>query len=173
MEKALIHMYCGDGKGKTTAAVGAAVRCAGAGGKVLFMQFMKNGCSGERIILSEIKNITLMPCYDEMKFVWNMTDNEKAAAGEYYGRAFKEICMIADDYDMIVLDEITSVVKYGFVEQDKLCEFLMSKHGNAEIIMTGREPSAELIDISDYVSEIKKRKHPYDKGISARKFIEF
>lgn len=174
MKNGLIHIYCGDGKGKTTAAVGLSVRCAGGGGKVLFFQFMKGNSSGERESLKQLKNIDLIDGYENLKFVWNMTDSEKAKTAEYYTDKFKEIVKKACDenYDLIIMDEIISAVNCEFVPLDTLTDFLRNKPQSLEVVITGRDPHKELIDIADYVSEIKKIKHPFDKGIKARKLIE-
>ncbi len=172
MEIGLIHIYCGDGKGKTTSAVGAAVRCAGGGGSVLFYQFMKGDTSGERRVLSQTRGITLADTYSRSKFVWNMSDDEKETARDFYTAELEKIIKSAAKYDMIVLDEIMSAVKYGFVKEQRLLEFLHTKPSTAEIIMTGRDPSDELIAAADYVSEIRKIKHPFDRGIKARRMIE-
>lgn len=174
MKNGLIHIYCGDGKGKTTAAVGLSVRCAGGGGKVLFFQFMKGNTSGERNVLAQLENVDLIDGYEQLKFVWNMTDEEKNHAAEYYEKKFDEITKKAcgEAYDMLVMDEIISAVNCRFLPLPVLCDFLKNKPSGLEVILTGREPSEELVKIADYVSEIKKVKHPFDKGIKARNLVE-
>ena len=173
MDNGLIHIYCGDGKGKTTAALGLALRCAGAGGRVLFFQFLKGNSSSERHTLRDIKNIDVIGGIDNMKFVWNMTADEKTAAAEEYRRIFGDIKSCAADYDMIVLDEIIPALKYDFIRERELIAFLKSKPEQTEIVLTGRAPSAELTELADYVTEMKKIKHPFDNGISARQGIEY
>lgn len=170
----LIHIYCGDGKGKTTAAVGLAVRCAGGGGRVLFYQFLKGNDSGEREILSEIKNVELMKGHENSKFVWNMTKSEKEESRAYYRSKFEEITgkVKSEKYNMLIMDELIPALKYEFVDMEILMDFLKNKPQNLEVVMTGREPAAELVKIADYVSEVKKIKHPFDKGIAGRKMIE-
>lgn len=173
--KGLVHIYCGDGKGKTTAAVGLAVRCAGGGGKVLFFQFMKGNNSGERVAMNQIAGIELVSGAEKMKFVWDMSDEEKQKLAKYYNLKLEELEIKAYNgrYDMLVLDEIMSAISCGFVDLEKICTFIENKPEGLEIVMTGREPDERLIKTADYVSEIKKIKHPFDKNISARKFIEF
>lgn len=173
MEKGLIHLYCGDGKGKTTAAVGQAIRCAGGGGKVLFFQFMKDNSSSERNIMDIIDNITLINGPKKIKFAFNMTSAEKKSAIAYYRNKFKELILAANDYDMLIMDEITSALMYKFVDLNELIAYLKNKPIGLEVIMTGRDPDNELVKTADYVSEIKKIKHPFDKGIEARYMIEF
>lgn len=168
----LIHIYCGDGKGKTTAAVGLSVRCAGRGGKVLFFQFLKGDKSGERHILELIDGIDVEKGAEIMKFVWNMTDEEKSDAKDFYAKKFDEICEKSSGYDMLVLDEIIPSLKYNFVTLDRLMLFLKTKPRHLEVILTGRDPDEKLIEIADYVTEMKKIKHPFDLGITMREYVE-
>ncbi|MGM9936478.1 MAG: cob(I)yrinic acid a,c-diamide adenosyltransferase [Candidatus Ornithomonoglobus sp.] len=172
MKRGLIHIYCGGGKGKTTAAVGLAIRCAGAGGRVMFFQFLKGNSSSERNILSRTDNIDVINGIEGMKFVWNMTEQEKEETRRQYKYIFNDMIKKAGEYDMIVFDEIIPALKYNFVTEEELIVFLNSKPEKTEIVMTGREPSERLIELADYVTEMKKIKHPYDKGITARKGIE-
>lgn len=169
----LIHIYCGDGKGKTTAAVGLAVRCAGSGGRVLFVQFLKGNTSSERRALSSIGGIDMADGIEDIKFVWKMNDDEKKAARAFYREWFLSICRLGAKYDMIVLDEIIPAVKYGFVTEEELLAFMGSKPENTELVLTGREPSDRLRAAADYVTEMKKIKHPFDSGIAARSGIEY
>ncbi|MGN0181946.1 MAG: cob(I)yrinic acid a,c-diamide adenosyltransferase [Candidatus Ornithomonoglobus sp.] len=172
MKRGLIHIYCGGGKGKTTAAVGLAIRCAGAGGQVMFFQFLKDNSSSERNILSGIDNIDVIDGLEGMKFVWNMTEREKEETRGQYQQIFNAMIKKAGEYDMIVFDEIIPALKYEFVTEEELIAFLKSKPEKTEIVMTGREPSERLCELADYVTEMKKIKHPYDKGIAAREGIE-
>lgn len=172
----MIQIYCGDGKGKTSAAVGAAVRFAGSGGKVLFYQFMKDQTSGERKILEMIPQITVVRGYRMPKFSFRMNEEEKAEAGRRFREEFEKISeMIRNDsgYGMIIFDEIISCINAGFLDIEKVMEFLREYSENNEIILTGRNPSEEITEIADYISEIKKVKHPFDNGITARKGIEY
>lgn len=171
-EAGLIHVYCGDGKGKTTAAAGLAARCAGSGGRVLFFQFLKDNSSGERKSLAAA-GVTLIDGAERAKFVWSMTEDEKRGAADFYGGKFKELTELAPEYDMLVMDEIFPAVRYGFVPIEAILAFLENKPQGLEVVMTGREPDERLLNKADYVSEIKKRAHPYDKGIKARKMIEY
>lgn len=168
----LVHIYCGDGKGKTTAAVGLAVRCAGGGGKVMFCQFLKGSSSGERAALNKIDGINIVPVPDQIKFVWNMSDSEKEQTRAYYSDKFEAICEAVSDYDMLILDEIIPALRYDFVSIERLIRFLKEKPAGLEVILTGREPDERLLELADYVTEMRKLKHPYDKGISMRNYIE-
>ncbi len=173
MEKGLVHIYCGDGKGKTTAAAGLALRCAGAGGKVLFCQFLKDGKSGEVLSLSGIDGITVVGGCADIKFVWEMTDAEKAKACEFYKTEFEKIKETAHKYNLIVLDEIIPAIECGFVSDNELTGFVKAKPYETELVMTGRNPSDTLIGLADYVTRMEKIRHPFDNGIPARKGIEW
>ena len=145
----MIQCYYGNGKGKTTAAVGQALRMAGADKKVLFLQFLKDGDS------SEIK--MLKKC--GIKVVSRLEDE-----------LFEQI---DESYEGIVLDEILDAIALNLLNEGKVYDCLVSLKETHEVILTGRQPSHKLKPILDYSSEIKKHKHPYDKGIKARKGIEF
>ncbi len=172
--KGLIHIYCGDGKGKTTAAMGLTLRALGSGMKVVLTQFMKGDYSGEIKILRELPNIQLVFCEKHFGFVWNMTEEEKLQAKQAYMRQFEKVVKLAieSDADMLVMDEFMSCYGYGFIDNEKALEFLKNKPEKLEIVLTGRNPSEELCQIADYISEIKKIKHPYDNGVKSRKGIE-
>ncbi len=172
--RGLIHIYCGDGKGKTTAAAGLAIRCAGGGGKVLFYQFLKDGTSGEINVLKSLDNVEVVDGYRSSKFSFNMTDEEKRLAAEGYEKDFEYIAnrVSKKHFDVLVLDEILHGINLKYLSLERVLEFLINKPEGLEVIMTGRNPDKKLIDISDYVSEIVKVKHPFDKGIVARKYIE-
>ena len=169
----LIHIYCGDGKGKTTAAIGLAIRAAGAGKKVVFAQFFKDGSSSEISVLQTVANIRTAHC-DTVRGLWKrMSDAQKAQAGKDYTSFFAEIVVLAKDADLLVLDEIVSACTHGTVAETVVLDFLRDKPNGLEVVLTGRNPSEELLELADYVSEIRKVKHPYDCGIAAREGIEF
>lgn len=172
--KGLVHIYSGDGKGKTTAAVGLCIRCIGGGGKVLFYQFMKKGLSGEVGILKKINGVNYIDGYEKAKFVKYMTDCEKKAAAKYYTEEFEKIIekVSGGEYDMVILDEAVGALNNGYISFERMKEFIKNRPFGTEIVLTGRNPGKELIDIADYVSEIVKIKHPFDKGIRFRKMIE-
>ena len=143
-ERGLIHIYCGDGKGKTTAATGLAVRAAGRGKRVVIARFQ-------------------------------MTEEQKKEAAVYYSDLLERAWQIAEEQKagLLVLDEIMAVCNYGLVKEKRLLELLKSKPENLEVVLTGRGPSKALLDRADYVSEIMKRKHPFDQGTGAREGIEY
>ena len=169
----LIHIYCGDGKGKTTAAIGLAIRAAGAGKRVVFAQFFKDGSSSEIRVLKAVENIQAVHCNTVRGFWKRMDDVQKAKVSKDYTSYLAEIIMLAKDADLLVLDEIISACNHGTVTEATVLDFLRDKPNNLEVALTGRGPSETLLKFADYVSEIKKVKHPYDCGIAAREGIEF
>lgn len=171
----LIHIYTGNGKGKTTAATGLMVRSLGYNKKVLFVQMQKAIPSGEISIISKFPNVTIVHCTDKKKFYFYMNDSEKEEYIKQHREGFlKAIELIkSESYDLVVFDEIISTVNEKILDIDKLISFLQSKPKNLEVVLTGRNAPKELIDLSDYVSDITCVKHPYDQGIKARKGVEY
>lgn len=170
----LIHIYCGDGKGKTSAAVGLSVRASGYGYRVLFVQFLKSGRSSEVKVLEGLDNVTVFDGYCTDKFVISMSETEKAECREKQCRVFEQATQkaVAEKYDILVLDEIFGAIGTDTVKSDVVLDFLKNKPEKLEVIMTGREPSEGFLKIADYVTEMRKIKHPYDMGIKARRGIE-
>jgi len=161
--KGLIHIYCGDGKGKTTAATGLAVRAAGTGMQVLFARFLKNETSGELNILDGIPQIEVIHMEKSYGFYQSLSDREKEEMTAMYRRLWDEVEQRAGSgqYGMLVLDELMAAYNYGILLNDRVHRFLETKPEKLEIVMTGRNPSEELMEYADYISEIKKIKHPF------------
>ena len=170
----LVHLYCGDGKGKTTAAVGLAVRHSGRGGKVVFAQFLKDGTSGECRVLAKL-GVTVLAANPVGKFSFRMTEYEKAETAAAIGRTFDAATGFAvrERATLLVLDEVCAAVNCGFLAEKTLTEFLESRPDSLEVVLTGRDPSENLQVHADYITEMKKRRHPFDEGIAAREGIEF
>ena len=169
------HIYYGDGKGKTTAAIGLAVRAAGSKMKVLFVQFLKTEFSGERHILSHTENVTLTFCPLELKFTFEMDDKEKAQAAKIFKGIFDNAVTTAltEKYDMVVLDEVFEAINAHMLSESEVYEFITNAPSSMEIVMTGHNPPQKFMDCADYINEYKKIKHPYDRGITGRIGIEF
>lgn len=169
--KGLIHIYTGDGKGKTTASVGLAVRASGAGRKVAFVQFMKGMPSSE---ISQLKKlgITVVKAGTITKFVPYMTDEERAQCAEEQMGGFEAAVAMAADIDVLVLDEMISAVTTGMVPEERLLGFLRARPAGLEVVMTGRDVPAAIAAMADYLSDIRAVKHPYEQGVPARKGIE-
>lgn len=176
MEKGLIHLYHGDGKGKTTAAVGLCIRAAGNQKQVLFVQFMKDDTSGEIEVLRNISKIRTLHAKTPKGFYSRMSDGEKALFAaeqeKLLERAIEEIRLMDND-SVVVFDEITYAYGWNLIDRNKLLNLLTHKPEGMELLMTGRDPEQELVDAADYVTEMKCEKHPYERGIGARKGIEF
>jgi cob(I)alamin adenosyltransferase len=171
----MIHIYIGDGKGKTTAAVGLAIRSLGAGGNVLFAQFLKSMETGEVNILKGLDGLVLIrPNMRHKKFIWHMSRTELEETKADILKGFKDICEIIEKngFSLVVLDEVLDIILCGFLEEPVLISLLKSRP-ETEFVLTGRDASEKLRSIAGYVTLMQKEKHPYDQGIKARKGIEY
>ena len=175
MEQGLIHIYCGDGKGKTSAAIGLAVRAAGSGLKVLFTRFLKNESSGELAILDDISQIKVLHLEKSYGFFKNLSEEEKQEVRETYLQLWRaiELEILTGRYDVLVIDEFMAAYRYGLIPNEEAVQFLKDRPDNLEVVLTGRDPSDELLELADYISEVKMVRHPFEKGIRARKGIEY
>lgn len=172
--RGLVHIYSGDGKGKTTASIGLCIRCAGSGGNVLFSQFIKNNQSSELNILKQIPNTQVITCDKTFGFISRLSEVERFEAKKVYSDYLEYVLeqVRTKNFRMLVLDEIIGAYNYEVIDCQTLIDFLKNKPESLEVIMTGRNPSLELIELADYISEVKKVKHPFDHGVSARIGIE-
>lgn len=152
-----------------------AVRAAGSKMKVLFVQFLKTEFSGERHILSHTENVTLTFCPLELKFTFDMDDKEKAQAAKIFKGIFDNAVTTAltEKYDMVVLDEVFEAINAHMLSESEVYEFITNAPSSMEIVMTGHNPPQKFMDCADYITEFKKIKHPYDRGITGRIGIEF
>ena len=177
LEQGLIHIYTGEGKGKTTAALGLCLRAAGSGLRVLIARFLKTNDSAELNAISMLPDVDLIENDQTFGFSrsWKNDPEKKSKAEEYYSSKLQEALRraVEGDYDLLMLDEINASVRLGVVDTEELLAFLKNKPEKLEVILTGRDPIPELVEVADYVSEIKKVKHPFDQGILARKGIEY
>ncbi len=171
--RGLVHIYCGDGKGKTTAAVGLAIRAAGAGKKVLFCQFFKSGESSEILELNQLPNIKTAHCHTVPGFYYKMTPEQQQQAQKDYSAMCQQVLQEAKNMDLLILDEVISACRYNVVNENELRQFIINKPEQLELVLTGRNPSPELLELADYVTEMRKIKHPFDQGIPARRGVEF
>ncbi len=165
----MIHVYTGDGKGKTTAAAGLAIRAAGGGYRVLFFQFLKCDTSSERSILGKVDNISLININCDIPFLCNADNETVEKIKKIYKNKIDEIYSLAKLYDMFVFDEAISAVDCGVLEFSDILKF----KDFGEVVLTGRGDISAIADVADYITEMKKVKHPYDKGVNARKCIEY
>ncbi len=172
LKKGLIHVYTGNGKGKTTAAIGLGVRAAGDGLKVLMIQFMKGRRYSELDALAQLKNFTVVQ-FGRDEFVSKeqpeQVDIDLAQKGLAYAKEFihKHI------YDVVILDEINVALDYHLITLDDVLQLLKEKSDCVELVLTGRYASPEIIQHADVVSEILEIKHPYHKGMLSRKGIDW
>lgn len=173
LQKGLIHVYMGDGKGKTTAALGLALRMAGRGGRVLLAQFLKSENSGERAALRQLPGVTLLPLPEQVKFVFQMTPEEKAAYAEETRHTLHRAAEESRIADLLILDEALGALETGLLPLEELLRFLDGKPAGLEVVLTGRAAPQLLLDRADYITRMDKVKHPFDRGIAARKGIEY
>lgn len=171
----LLHVYTGNGKGKTTAAMGLAVRAVGHGHKVLIAQFMKDGQSGELTALRMLPGITIHDSKPMNHFTYQMTEEELQ---EERVRQTAELATIAAEIktlqpQLIILDELAVAMQYNLVPQDAAMELVETALASGETVVTGRGAPERLMDRADYVSRIDAVKHPFDEGIPARKGVEW
>ena len=173
-ETGKIHIYCGNGKGKTTAGMGLIIRAAGCGYRVLLYQFMKDNKTSERNILEKLENITVIDGLAQEKFSVQLTAKEKAQRAQFYEKQFSSVTgeAVKGAYDVLFLDEIVYAIHAGLLKESLVLHFLKQKPEHLEVILTGNTPSEAMLEAADYVSEIKKIKHPFDKGCRARMGIE-
>ena len=199
----MIQLYTGDGKGKTTAAVGQAVRAVGSGYRVMFCQFMKGGETGELEVLKELSQVEIYRCEREFPFFNAMTDRDKEEITEIHNAIIRNIIRRFDGLNntgnisvngsgavdlMVVLDEITYPLNWGLIDVSlvkdlvgKMKALYNGRSGDSgeeslsriELVLTGREPDRFILENADYITEMKKLRHPFDCGIQARKGIEY
>lgn len=199
----MIQLYTGDGKGKTTAAVGQAVRAVGSSYRVMFCQFMKGGESGELEVLKGLPQVEIYRCEREFPFFNAMTDRDKEEITEIHNAIIRNIIRRFDGLNntgnisvngsgavglMVVLDEITYPLNWGLIDVSlfkdlvgKMKALYNGRSGDSgeeslsriELVLTGREPDRFILENADYITEMKKLRHPFDWGIQARKGIEY
>lgn len=176
----LVHLYCGSGKGKTTAALGLALRAAGRGKQVVIARFLKTEDSGELFSLAHVPNIRILPCQKSFGFTFLMDVKTRREASRYYTALFEQAVREVmpkekgvPGADLLVLDEILGACNAGLTGKDKLEEFLQNRPSGLETVLTGRGPWEELIKLSDYITRMEEVKHPYQSGVKAREGIEY
>ncbi|MFW6022929.1 MAG: cob(I)yrinic acid a,c-diamide adenosyltransferase [Halanaerobiaceae bacterium] len=176
MENGKIHIYTGDGKGKTTAAVGLALRAAGQGKEIYFYQFLKGRNTGEVESFKGMNEITFSRANpDTKKFFYQMNNQEKEELREDSQKSWQEFIdeVITFNYDIIIIDEVMAAITNKLIDLDQVIELISKKSKEQELVLTGRNAPAELIELADYVTEMKMIKHPYQKNCPPRKGIEF
>lgn len=170
----MIQCYFGNGKGKTTASVGACIRYLGCNKRVLFVSFLKDGTSSELEILRKLPGVTvLIPAVSYHLFDNRNVDKQEELSTAYTQFFSENLAESPACFDMIVLDEILDVLDFGYIPEAMVSEFLKI-HGQAtEFVLTGHRLPHKISEICDYISEIHSAKHPFEKGIASRKGIEY
>jgi cob(I)alamin adenosyltransferase len=174
--KGLFHIYTGEGKGKTTAALGLALRAYGRGLKILYCQFLKSGNSGEHQALVRLQDLVQFVKAPPLKGFFNdLAAGERERVCGEQRRLFTEVAELAmtGEYDLLIMDEAVVAYNLGILRTQEVEDFIKGRPEKLELVITGRGASEHLIALADYVSEIVKVKHPYDRGIKMRKGIEF
>jgi cob(I)alamin adenosyltransferase len=167
----MIHVYAGDGKGKTTAALGLAIRAAGRGKKVVIVQFMKGADTGELRSLSLVPGVTVLRNKKHYGFFNRVGAEAQSHIIDDNNSSLVEA--LALPWDMLVLDEVFAAYSMGALDRKAIDSLVAEKNEGRELVLTGRNPPQHIIDAADYVSEIRKIKHPYDLGVKAREGIEY
>ncbi|UCF05534.1 MAG: cob(I)yrinic acid a,c-diamide adenosyltransferase [bacterium] len=167
-----IQLYTGNGKGKTTASLGAALRCLGHGGRVAMVQFMKGRLYGEIAAARSLDGLTIEQ-YGRDEFV--DPENPEAIDREFAERGWARAEELVKDtgLDMLILDEINVAVSFGLIPLERVLDFMRQRPPHLELILTGRYAPDAMIELADTVTEMSEIKHHYKNGVNARKGIEF
>ena len=177
MQKGCTQLYYGDGKGKTTAAMGQIVRCVGPGFKVLVYQFLKEPNSGEVSIIRSLPGVDYIENEGPIPFMFNLTPEQQEFYKEKFQKKFDEVRekYFTGNYDLVVLDEVIDAYNLGTIQKEQLLEMMDKRPEGTELVITGHQYGMDisaLTDRADYVTKIVKEKHPFDLGMPCRKGIE-
>ena len=170
MDKGLVHLYYGDGKGKTTAAMGLALRALGQGQRVVIVQFLKTGTSGELESLRRL-GAAVFSGKPGTKFVSRMSDAEKAETGQWNDQMLR--CALSENCDLLILDELCAARQYALVSERLAKTAVLDHPAGAEVVITGRMPEDWMAEAADYITEMRCCRHPYQQGVTARRGIEY
>lgn len=173
--KNFVHLYYGDGKGKTTAAMGLALRAIAEGISVVIVQFLKSGRSGEIEMLKLLPGITVFRGKSGSNFTAQMTETEKQETQRLHNRHLRQALHLAQTgyCGMLVLDEIAAACSYDLIDHKLIYKTVMEPPDQVELVLTGRSPPDWMRERADYCTHFVKEKHPFDTGVQARAGIEF
>lgn len=172
-ERGLLMVHTGKGKGKTTAAMGLAMRCIGHGFKVGIVQFVKGVWNtGERDVLLRFPELCVIRAMGE-GFTWDTQDRQRDIAAAKQAWATAEAMMADSSYRMVILDELNIVLRYGYLDLDAVLAALKSRRQDLHVVVTGRNAKEELIEAADLVTEMAMVKHPFRSGVKAQAGVEF
>ena len=173
LKKGLVQVYTGNGKGKTSAAFGLALRAIGRGLKVYIIQFIKGGFDyGELYVVDKLPNLKLK-AFGQGKFVTQFPPSKKDIEIAKEALELAKKIVKSGEYDVVILDEINVAMSLRLIKIEEVVNMIKEKPKNVELVLTGRYAPKEIIDIADLVTEMKEIKHPFQKGIPPRKGIEF
>ena len=170
-KKGYVHLYTGDGKGKTTAAFGLALRAAGAGFKVYIAQFAKGMKYSELEAFKRFEDIITLRRFGRDRFIINTPTEEDLALGR---EGYEEVLQVvkSGDYKLVIMDEANIATYYNLFSVEELLALIEPKHEKTELVITGRKADPRIIERADLVTEMKEIKHYYTQGVPARKGIE-
>ncbi|MFP6743012.1 MAG: cob(I)yrinic acid a,c-diamide adenosyltransferase [Alphaproteobacteria bacterium] len=172
-ERGLIIVHTGKGKGKSTAAMGLAMRSIGHGLKVGIVQFVKGAWeTGERDILDKFPDLVTIKAMGE-GFTWDTQDRQRDVAAAEKAWATVQDMMADESYHMVIADELNIVLRYDYLDADAVIKGLQAKRPDLHVVVTGRNAKAELIEIADLVTEMTQIKHPFRSGVKAQIGVEF
>ncbi|MEM3875096.1 MAG: cob(I)yrinic acid a,c-diamide adenosyltransferase [Candidatus Bathyarchaeia archaeon] len=173
LENGLVQVYTGDGKGKTSAAFGLALRAVGRGLKVYIIQFIKGGFDyGELYVVDRLPNLTLK-AFGRGKFVTQQPPSKEDVRLAEEAFQLAEKVIRSGEYDLVILDEINVALNLELISLEKVLELIKGKPKHVELVLTGRYAPKEIIDVADLVTEMREVKHPYKRGCQAREGIDF
>jgi cob(I)alamin adenosyltransferase len=175
LERGLIQVYTGDGKGKTTASIGLGIRAVGRGFKVYMVQFLKGTDTGELHTLKNIENFKVFRFQSTEKFFWSLNEEEKKILAEDMKKAYEFVVDVLQNKkcDILILDEIMAAIHSKMYTVEDVLKLIDMKPTEMELVLTGRSAPQEIIEKADLVTEMKAIKHPFEKGIPARYGIEY
>jgi len=173
LERGLIQVYTGNGKGKTSAAFGLALRAVGRGMRVFMIQFIKGGFDyGELYVVDKLPNLTLK-VFGRGKFVTEKPAGKEDVELAGQALALAEETIKGGRYDVVILDEVNVALSLKLISLEKVLRLIKEKPKHVELVLTGRDAPEEIIEAADLVTEMREIKHPYKKGLPARKGIEY
>lgn len=174
-EQGLVHINTGDGKGKTTAAIGLSVRALGHGFKVAYASFFKrpHSCGYNEITMLEKQGAAIFTFSEGMPIANPQITEEQYQSSTIAGLQEIQNYVYINEIQLLVLDEILIAIKYGYISENELLEFIENKPTNMELVLTGRGATDAIKEVADYVTYFAKEKHPYDSGVLSRVGIEY
>lgn len=170
-DKGLVIINTGNGKGKTTAALGLAMRAAGQGLNVIMIQFIKGNWHYGELDSAKKLGFKILPMGEG--FTWETRDRVRDLKKAQEAFSLCKECVTSGEYDMVIMDEINYVISYGYLGVTEVLEMIEKKPAEVHLVLTGRDADPRIIEAADLVTEMKEIKHPFQKGITGQKGIEY